>query len=390
MNILHVIPGLTRERGGPPLVVQALARHQVEAGHRVTVLTTDQGLRHGEHDIELHPRVSLVRAAVRGPDRLAYAPRFRSAIREQLRSCDVVHVHSIFTHPVHVALREALSAGVRLILRPCGLLHRYSLRRSAWIKAVYLTCWGSMVRQACVAWHYTSEQEAVESWPGNASRHFILPNGIEPDEFAVDRSAARRRVAERWPELAGRPFVLFLSRLHPKKRLDVLLSAFLEAAPQEFRLVVAGPDECGLWAGLCHRELAEKSRAERVVRLGTIQGSEKADLLAAARVFALPSEHENFGIAALEALAAGTPVLLSTGVDLGRDVARAGFGEPVAVDVGPWRERLAAILQSAEDNAAEERRRWVAEHYSWERIAARLESHYQQLGPSLAVSVSRP
>jgi glycosyltransferase involved in cell wall biosynthesis len=389
MNIVHVIPGLTRERGGPPMVVQALVHHQVEAGHRVAILTTDQGLRNGEHDVELHPDASLVRAAVRGPDRLAYSPRFRSLVREQLRSCDIVHVHSIFTYPVHVALREAVSAGVPLILRPCGLLHRYSLRRSARVKAVYLTCWGSMVRSSCGAWHYTSEQEATDSWPGDASRQFILPNGIEPEEFAVDREGALRRVAERWPALAGRPFVLFLGRLHPKKRLDVLLSAFLQAAPPEFRLVVAGPDECGLWAGLCDRELSERSQAERVVRMGTIQGSEKADLVAAARLFALPSEHENFGIAALEALAAGTPVLLSTGVDLGREVARAGFGEPVPVHVDEWRERLAAILQFPADDSSNDRRRWVAEHYSWERIAAKLESHYQQLRSPVALSVSR-
>lgn len=389
MKIVHVIPGLTRERGGPPLVVQALVRHQVEAGHRVAVVTTDQGLRNGEHDIELHPGALLVRVAVRGPDRLAYAPQFRSVIRDQLRSCDGVHVHSIFTYPVHVTLRAAVSARVPLILRPCGLLHRYSLRRSAWVKAAYLACWGSMVRRACSAWHYTSEQEAAGSWPGDGSRQFILPNGIEPDEFALDRAAARGRVAERWPELSGRPFVLFLSRLHPKKRLDLLLTAFLDVAPEEFRLVVAGPDECGLWAGLSSRELSDRRRAERVIRVGTIQGSEKADLLAAARLFALPSEHENFGIAALEALAAGTPVLLSTGVDLGREVERAGFGEPVSVNVDEWRKRLTVLLQLPEDDRADERRRWVAEHYSWERITAKLESHYQELHSPVAVSVGR-
>src|SRR5207245_24431 len=98
-------------------------------------------------------------------------------------------------------------------------------------------------------------------------------------------------------------------------RLDLLLQAFLAGAPREFKLVVAGPDECDLWPTLAARFL-KPSLAARVVRAGTVTGRAKIALLAAARLFALPSEHENFGNAALEALAAGTPVLLSPHVDL--------------------------------------------------------------------------
>src|SRR5437868_555199 len=98
MKILHVIPGLTRERGGPSVVVQALARHQVMAGHNVAVLTTDQGMRHGEQPIRLSERIDMETLRVRGSDRLAYAPGFAQAVKARLRACDVVHVHSIFTY----------------------------------------------------------------------------------------------------------------------------------------------------------------------------------------------------------------------------------------------------------------------------------------------------
>src|SRR5436190_212767 len=119
MRILHVIPGLTHERGGPSTVLQALAGQQAEAGHRVAVLTTDQGARHGERPVELHPLVAVERMRVRGPDRLAYAPGFAAAARSHARRADLVHVHSVFTYPVHAALREALRAGVPAVLRPC-------------------------------------------------------------------------------------------------------------------------------------------------------------------------------------------------------------------------------------------------------------------------------
>jgi glycosyltransferase involved in cell wall biosynthesis len=379
MNILHVIPGLTRERGGPSAVVEALARHQVARGHRVTVLTTDQGLRNGEHATDLADTIPLERLAVRGPDRLAYAPRFRAAARSLVRASDLVHVHSIFTYPVHVTLREAAAAGVPVVLRPCGLLHRYSLRRSRWVKRAYLGLWGRMVRRACAAWHYTSAEESAQSWPHDGGPRFVLPNGIDPERFAVDRDGARRAVARRWPAPGDSPYVLFLGRLHPKKRPGLLVEAFLAGAPREFKLVVAGPDEAGLWPGLSARLLRQPAAAGRVLFVGPVSGPDKVDLLAGAALFALPSEHENFGVAALEALAAGTPVLLSPHVDLAGAAVAAGVGRTAPLCAEKWAARLGRLLAEPGDLAAMagRARAWVGEHYAWGRIADELLERYQ-------------
>src|SRR5262245_27479929 len=118
MNILHVLPALTWERGGPPAVVRALARCQAEAGYRVGVLTTDQGVRGGETPVELGPAVPVERVGVCGPNRVAYAPGFARVAKAWVRTSDVVHVHCVFSYPVHVALREALAARVPVVLRP--------------------------------------------------------------------------------------------------------------------------------------------------------------------------------------------------------------------------------------------------------------------------------
>jgi glycosyltransferase involved in cell wall biosynthesis len=377
MNILHVIPGLTHERGGPTAVVQALTRCQAAAGHTVAVLTTDQGARHGERFAELAPSVEVERLTVRGPDRVAYTPGFAAAICRRMRSANVLHVHSLFTHPIHVTLHEAAASGAPIVLKPCGLLHPYSLRRSRWIKTGYLALWGKRVRRACWRWHYTSEQEAAASWPPPPKPSFVLPNGIEPSDFALPREAAQAHVNQTWPQLEGRPYVLFLSRLHAKKRLDLLLDAFLAVAPPEYRLIVAGPDEEDLWRPLAGSRLHAPAD-RRVLRVGNVCGLDKTALLAGANLFALPSEHENFGIAALEALAAGTPVLLSPHVDFAASAAQAGLGWIAPLTVAAWSEQLAVLLKANGPLRGRESFpwHWVEANYSWTALTARLERHY--------------
>jgi glycosyltransferase involved in cell wall biosynthesis len=380
MRIVHVIPGLTHERGGPTATVLALTHCQAAAGHAVAVLTTDQGARHGEHFAEPVPGVEVERVAVRGPDRVAYAPGFSTAVRGRLRGADVVHAHSIFTYPIHVTLREAAAVGVPLVLKPCGLLHPYGLGRSRWVKRAYLSLWGGRVRRACSRWHYTSEQEAAESWPPPPKPAFVLPNGVEPADFALSREFAQAHVNRRWPQLDGRLYVLFLSRLHAKKRLDLLLDAFLAAAPPEYRLIVAGPDEEDLWRPLAASRLRPPAD-QRVLRVGSVGGRDKVALLAGAELFALSSEHENFGIAALEALAARTPVLLSPHVDLAPALERAGLGWTAPLTLAAWSEQLAALLgaDSPLRRRVEMPWRWVEQNYSWTALAARLDRHYLEL-----------
>jgi glycosyltransferase involved in cell wall biosynthesis len=379
MNILHVIPGLSWARGGPSAVVRGLARHQTEAGHTVTVLTTDQGVRSGEKEMQLEAPVVVERLKVQGPDRLAYTPGFGRRVRAHLRTADVAHIHSIFTYPVHVALRECKAAGVPIVLRPCGLLHPYSLGRSRLQKRLYLALWGRRVKQTCSAWHYTSAEEAKESWPQDSSPRFVLPNGIEPADFSLDRVAAQEKVWRSLPDLGGSRYVLFLGRLHAKKRLDILLEAFLAGAPQSYKLVIAGPDSDGIWPNLAARLLDARGSAGRVVRVGMVTGSAKAQLLAGASLFALPSEHENFGVAALEALASGTPVLLSPHVDFLSILQEANLGQGVPLEVNAWREQLARLLVD-EANLARigtRAREWVGHHFAWSKIAAELVHRYQ-------------
>lgn len=320
----------------------------------------------------------MERFLVWGPDRLAYARGLTSRLRQKIQEFDIVHIHSIFTYPVHMALQIAQKAGVPTILRPCGLLHRYSLQHSRWQKRFYLSQWGSMVQGACTAWHYTSANEAAESWPFDCSPRFILGNGIEPREFDWDLQGALSHARGQVRELGDSPYVLFLGRLHPKKRLDLLLKAFLEGAPSHFKLLIAGHDECCLWPRLVASMQGDQSR--RVVFLGPVSGRLKTALLAGASLFALPSEHENFGVAALEALASGTPALLSPHVDLAAEIAAAEIGVICDIDQSLWKEQIGTLLMDELRLRAmgQKAKRWVTDRYQWSTVSATLLDQYRK------------
>lgn len=378
MKILHVIPGITHERGGPSTVLAALCRNQAKGGHVLTVLTTDQGIRNGEKPVLLDSSVQVEQSKVMGPDRLAYAPGLPKIARRLIPYQDIIHIHSVFTYPVHICLREALNQHIPVVVRPCGHLHRYSLRQSPWRKKVYLRCWGRMVRRACTSWHFTSLDEATHSWPGDDSPQFVLPNGIEPADFQIDRKEARKSIKQLWPQLGDGSYILFLGRLHPKKRLDFLLEAFLAGAQPKVKLVVAGPDECNLWPALVDRFLRKTSNAERVLRVGTVEGRVKVNLLAEASLFVLPSEHENFGIAALEALAAGTPVLLSPHVDLAGMAGVEGLVRIASLDHELWRQQFKDLVTGKdEDQTLAQACRRITDRFTWGQLAEELEERYR-------------
>ncbi len=387
MRILHVIPGLTYEQGGTATAAHALARCQAADGHDVTVLTTDQGVRQGQRPLPPPGAARLEVVPTRGPDRLAFAAGFTAAVRRGLGRCDVAHVHSVFNYPTHAAFAAAgapgcgSTAGVPVVHSPHGMFVPVALRRSpasALKKALYLAAWGRRLRRVVTARHYTSETERVASRAYDGGPQFVVPLGIDAAEFAVDRGQARAAVAARWPAVGDRPYVLYLGRIHPIKRPELLVAAFLAGAPADYRLVIAGPDEGGTWSRIRSRLLADPAAAARVVTTGTVIGADKANLYAAATTFALPSLTENFGLTVLEALAAGTPVLASSHVDSAQGAVAAGFAEALPVDLAVWRDRLARLPADPvpPPDFVRAARDWVRTNYAWAEIARRMVERY--------------
>jgi glycosyltransferase involved in cell wall biosynthesis len=235
------------------------------------------------------------------------------------------------------------------------------------------------LRQAA-AIHYTSEVERDISRPfdGGAPAH-IVPLGVKLDGF--DALPPAEGFHARFPETRGRRILLFLSRLHFKKGLDLLIPAFAQLAAQDasVHLVIAGPDDGML--GQCQAWARRDGVPERVTFTGMLQGEDKLAAFAAASAFVLPSYSENFGIAVVEAMAAGLPVVISDQVNIWREVQAGGGALVVRCDEQKLTMALAAVLRdrALAADMARKARATVQRLYRWESVAVALEAMYAQV-----------
>jgi glycosyltransferase involved in cell wall biosynthesis len=242
-----------------------------------------------------------------------------------------------------------------------------------------------MVRGAARV-HYTTsaEREQAERALG-LDDGAVIPLGVEDDLLERQGDGGRLRAA--CPALGSSPYVVFLSRIDPKKRLEPLMDAFAEATRSptlaSWRLVVAGAGDPEYLEGV-RRHAARLPGAERIVFAGWLEGAIRESALRGAELLALPSHQENFGLSAIEALACGVPVLVSDGVDIAGEIRRAQAGWVVTLDDGD----LTAVLEEAMASDDERRtrgrvgRELVRSRYRWAAVAPRLVELYRGVAKS--------
>jgi glycosyltransferase involved in cell wall biosynthesis len=140
-----------------------------------------------------------------------------------------------------------------------------------------------------------------------------------PQDCPEDQADAFLR---KYPELREKRLFLFLSRIHAKKGCDLLVEAFAGAARTDpaVHLVMAGPSDPPEWAETLKARADELGIGHRITWTGMLKGHDKWSAFRAAEVFILPTHQENFGIAITEALGCGTPVLITHGVNIWREI----------------------------------------------------------------------
>jgi glycosyltransferase involved in cell wall biosynthesis len=306
MRTLHVIPYFAPawRYGGPIQSVLRLCQALQRAGVELDVATINSD-GSGDLDVPVNSQEMFEGVPVhyfRRWPRLSYgfsAPLARFLL-DATRTFDLVHITSTFTFPSLAAGFAARRAKVPYIVSPRGSLQRWSLRHKSWKKRPY---WFALERahlEGAAAIHATADMErdaVLQVLP--RARVFVVPNGMEP----ISDLGATNRLENR---------IVFLGRLHKKKGFDVLVPALARVAREmpEVETVVAGPDEDGEWARV--ERLVEASVPRPKLRyVGPVNGTDRFRLLAESTVFVLPSHSENFGMTVVEAMACGTPVVVS-------------------------------------------------------------------------------
>jgi glycosyltransferase involved in cell wall biosynthesis len=375
LRCVHYLPQIRLEQGGVTRAVLDFCRVFALAGHEVTLVTadaTDVPASWLEGGAGL-PRVRVIDAP-RG--RLQMLPRSAVAgLEGLLRETDVVHLHAPWTPSNLQVARAARRWGVPYVLSVHGMLDDWSMAQKRLKKRVFLTVAGNRLLRGAAALHCTASAELDQAarW-FDREKGVVLPWLFDLEPF--EHPPEEKRAVE-----SKRARLLFLSRVHPKKGIERLLAAagLLQRRGIDCDVVIAGPGEKDYIARLSALATAE-GVGEHVQFVGMVRGQAKAALYRSADLFVLPTSQENFGLVLLEALACGTPVVTTQGVDIWKELQEAG-----ACIVDPSPERLAdAITELLRDRAELSAlgcrgRSWVFERYEPRKLTLEYEAFYRDV-----------
>ena len=382
LRVLHVISSMSRLRGGPSVVVHNMLQALGRRGVAAEAVATDDDGGAARLDVPLDRFVDFggqrVRFFPRQSRKYAFSAPMRRWLRANIRSYDIIHTHELFTFAPLAAARIARAERIPYVMTPHGALDTWGMRnKSRLVKAtsVHLVE-GPLLAAAAAVNFMTPLEQSRAAQHGLSLQPLVLPVGIvdpdEPQDSAVEPPAA----------LAGdrRRMILFLARLHPIKCADVLLRAFAALEDHDSVLVMAGGGDPSLLGSL-RRLAVELGIDGRVKWVGFTGEAGKRGLLARATLFVLPSASENYGIAAVEAMHAGLPVIVTAGCGLADFVSRHGAGIVTDGSVAALRSALAAVLASDElaRGMGEAGRRAVRQELSLDTFGERLENAYRRL-----------
>jgi glycosyltransferase involved in cell wall biosynthesis len=391
LKVLHIIPSVATVRGGPSQavieMVSALRSQGVDAEIATTndngkdlldvplYELTDQLAEYGHVPIRFFPRFSPNIHTVR---EFAFSRSLTTWLWQNITEYDLVHVHAIFSYASTIAMAIARIKKVPYINRPLGQLCTWSLQQSKLRKQIYLKLIEHSNLLHSQALHFTAQQELEEF---NLLKlnipSFILPHGVQipfPIPNAQERVRKLLQIPDRFPIL------LFMSRIHPKKGLEYLIAALSKLKEYDFALVIAGSGEPD-YISQIQDLLVTHGISDRTHLVGFVEGETKNLYLQGADLFALTSHSENFGIAAIEALASGIPVLITDGVAIAPMVQEQSIGYVTKLEINAIATKLERFFQNFDQTVPNKQnyQQIISENYSWQSISIQLAKIYKEI-----------
>lgn len=337
MRILHVICTTDAESGGPIEAIERLSAVLAREGHTIAVVSLEPQEIAGRRQYGFACTVVGVGA---GRGKYRYNPGLDAWLRAHAAEYDVVVAHGLWNYSSVGAWRALRRQKTPYVVFAHGMMDPW-FRDGFPVKHLFKQAYwwaveGCVLRDARTVL-FTCEEEKLRArgvYRGHAYREDVARLGTAAP--AGNAELEKGAFGAAFPQLAKRRFILFISRIHPKKGCDLLIEAFARCCaelPEDVDLVMAGPDQVGIAKDL--RALTERlGVARRVHWTGMLRDELKWGALRTAEAMILPSHQENFGFVVAEAMACGTPVLISNKVNIWREVleAQAGLVEPDTVE----------------------------------------------------------
>jgi glycosyltransferase involved in cell wall biosynthesis len=324
MKIVRSTHTVNPARGGPIESIRQSSAALRRRGHEVEIVSLD-----APDDPWVREAPAPVHALGPGLGSYGYSSRFSRWIKEHRTEFDAVIVQGLWQYSSFGVWRALARTATPYFVFPHGMLdpwfkRTYPLKH---IKKLFYWPWGEYrVLRDAAAVLFTSEEErrlARESFGLYRCKEVVVNYGTAAPANVEN---ARAAFFNAFPNLRGQRFLLFLGRLHEKKGCDLLIEAFtkIRNSSEPIHLVMAGP--CAQPDYLRHLQRLATASNGLISFPGMLTGDIKWGALSAAEAFVLPSHQENFGIAVAEALACGTPVMVSNKVNIWREINADGAG----------------------------------------------------------------
>jgi glycosyltransferase involved in cell wall biosynthesis len=315
MKILQVLLSTSVDYGGPAAVVRNLTQNLVDLGVETSVVTL---AKRNSLSLQFADDVSVRTCGIAVLPKLGL-PMSHSligALLDESKTSDLVHLHDMWHLPQLVGAFTSRLKERPYVVSPHGALEPWCFEQHRISKAAAWRFYEKRILNEAKRVHaLTEEEKRTVQRLGVESMISIIPSGVNLQTIDEFRQKARSESDQSKGEQT--PFILYIGRIHPKKQLDIVLDSFerLAIVDREISLVITGPDPDGLWASMRSR-LQKANLTKRVRYLGFVDEVTKFRLMTSAALFVQASKTEGLSMAILEAMACGTPVIVSAGCNI--------------------------------------------------------------------------
>ncbi len=339
--------------GGPSRSVPFMAKGLSEAGIDLTLLT--------RYSDDMNMRaLSGTNVKLKPFKKGLFNKEVEKLIRDN--SFDLVQLQSIWDWEYHKLARLCRKHNIPYLLTPRGMLEPWSLQQKKWKKKIARWLYQDKDLKKCACIYTTSELEAYHIRElGFNNPICIIPNGIELNGYPcrTDLTQVKKQV-------------LFLSRIHPKKGIEVLIDAWKRLVPNfpDWQLLIVGNGDPGYIEEL-NRIVSAAELHEFIRVLPPVFGKEKQEMYSSSSLFVLPSYSENYGMVIAEALSCGVPVITTdnTPWDI---LNKTNTGWCIPLDLNSLTTCIKEALELSEETLFEMGQRgskMVAELFDYKKVA---------------------